>query len=81
MAQYSSRQFHILSTHCEVAAVMAKGVFVLARVIFQRYSMTTGAVFHEKALHGGYKEQDRDGLGHLLIYLLATFTHLLAMHC
>ena len=56
MAQYSTRQFHILSTHCAVAAVMAKGVFVLARVIFQRHSITTGAVFHETALHGGYKQ-------------------------
>ena len=26
MAQYSTRQFHILSTNCAVAAVMAKGV-------------------------------------------------------
>ena len=35
MAHYSTRQFHILSTHCAVAAVMAKpkGVFIFARVI------------------------------------------------
>ena len=62
---------------------MAKGVFVLARVIFQRYSMTTGAVFHEKALHGGYKLH-RIGmqvLSHSLVCLLTTFTYLLALHC
>ena len=62
----------LVSTHCAVAAVMAKpkGAFIFARVIFLWYSMSTGAVFHERTLHGGFKPQKRIEmlvLGYLLV--------------
>ena len=43
MAQFSTRQFHILST------------FVFARVIFQWYFMSTEAIFYERTLHRGFE--------------------------